>query len=80
LADEKKKKIPKFNFILDADSCMACAACEWECADDAVYVDDTVNYAIDLNNCKRCGRCYRACPVDAISRIPNPEYQATQAN
>jgi len=77
LAEKKKKKIPKFNFIINPDSCMACAACEVECRDDAVYIDDNVNYAINLDNCKRCGRCFRACPSGAISRIPNPEYKAS---
>lgn len=77
MAEEKKKKIPKFNFVIEPALCMACAACEVECRDDAVYIDESVNYAIDLEKCKRCGRCFRACPSGAISRVPNPEYKAS---
>ncbi|MCF8010017.1 MAG: 4Fe-4S binding protein [Clostridiales bacterium] len=75
MAQEKKKKTPKFNFVIDPDNCMSCAACEVECRFGAVYIDENVNYAISLEKCNRCGRCYRACPVDAISKNPNPDYQ-----
>lgn len=69
MAAEPKKF--KFNFQINAANCMACAACELECKDDAVFVDDTVNYAINQDNCKRCGKCFRACPSGAIERIAN---------
>ncbi len=67
-ADKKKFK---FDYRINAAACMACAACEWECKDNAVFVDDTVNYAINPNNCNRCGKCFRACPCGAIERIMN---------
>jgi formate hydrogenlyase subunit 6/NADH:ubiquinone oxidoreductase subunit I len=65
---ETKKKF-KFNYQLNQELCMACAACELECRDNGIYVDDTANYAINLDNCTRCGRCFRACPAGAIIKI-----------
>ncbi|HUW63163.1 MAG TPA: 4Fe-4S binding protein [Spirochaetia bacterium] len=68
MAEPKKYK---FMFRINPDTCMSCAACELECRDDAVYVDDTVHYAINVEHCTRCGRCSRACPADAVARINN---------
>ncbi|MCL5056400.1 MAG: 4Fe-4S binding protein [Actinobacteria bacterium] len=59
----------KFSFQINAQDCMACAACELECKDGAIYVDDNVNYAINQDNCKRCGKCQRACPSGAVLKI-----------
>ncbi|MBF7084550.1 4Fe-4S binding protein [Desulfallas sp. Bu1-1] len=67
----EKKKF-KFSFVLDQSLCMACAACELECREGGIYIDDSVNYNINPNNCNRCGRCFRACPTGAISRVNNP--------
>jgi hydrogenase-4 component H len=66
---ENKKKTYKFNYVLDASKCMACAACEVECKFNGIYIDDTANYAINLDNCTRCGKCFRACPSGAISKV-----------
>ncbi|WP_066635926.1 4Fe-4S binding protein [Desulfolucanica intricata] len=67
MAEEKKQY--KFDYVINPDECMSCAACEVECADNSVFVDDTVHYAINLDSCKRCGKCFRACPVGAIARV-----------
>ena len=64
-----EKKTYKFDYVINAADCWACAACEMECTDNSVYVDDTANYAISLDNCVRCGKCFRACPVGAIARV-----------
>ncbi|WP_341473693.1 ATP-binding protein [Desulfofundulus thermobenzoicus] len=62
----------KFNYVINPELCMSCAACELECRDGGIYIDDTVHYNINLDNCTRCGRCFRACPSGAISRVNNP--------
>ncbi|MFZ5652373.1 MAG: 4Fe-4S binding protein [Bacillota bacterium] len=61
----------KFSFQITPEVCMACAACELECRDNGIFIDDTVNYAINQDNCKRCGRCQRACPSSAVLKIMN---------
>lgn len=66
----EKKKF-KFNYVLDAALCMACAACEVECKYEGIYIDESTNYAINIDNCKRCGKCFRACPSEAISKVNN---------
>jgi hydrogenase-4 component H len=66
LTAEKKKF--KFSFSINPAECMACAACELECRDGGIFIDDSVNYAINQDNCNRCGRCFRACPTGAVVR------------
>ena len=68
----EKKKTFKFNFVLNQEACMSCAACELECRDGGIYIDDNALYAINADNCTRCGRCFRACPAGAITRENNP--------
>ena len=67
----EKKKF-KFSFTLNPALCMACAACELECRDDGIFINDGVVYDINLDNCTRCGRCFRACPAGAIDKVANP--------
>lgn len=64
----EKKKF-KFDFQINPEACMACAACEYDCRDNAIYVDDNANYAINQDNCSHCSRCFRACPADAVLKI-----------
>lgn len=66
----EKKKF-KFSYALNPELCMACAACELECRDNGIYVDEGVSYAINADNCTRCGRCFRACPAGAIAKVDN---------
>ena len=68
MAEGKKYK---FSYRINPETCMSCAACELECRDNGIYIDDTVHYAINETNCTRCGRCSRACPAGAIARINN---------
>jgi len=68
LAEKKKFK---FSFTLDPVLCMACAACELECKDDGIFINDNVAYDINADNCTRCGKCFRACPAGAIAKVTN---------
>lgn len=51
-----------------SDECMACASCEWVCAANAIYVNDSLEYVLDPIKCKCCGDCFRACPTGALSK------------
>lgn len=64
-------RVYKWSYRIDREKCMACAACEYECRDNGIYVFDNIAYAINDDNCTRCARCYNACPVGAVSRISN---------
>lgn len=68
MSEPVKKKF-KFSYQINPDACMSCAACELECRDNGIFIDDNVQYAINLDNCNRCGRCFRACPSNAIAKI-----------
>ncbi|WP_018086554.1 4Fe-4S binding protein [Desulfurispora thermophila] len=60
----------KFDYEINEAVCMACAACELECRDNAIVVNDSATaYAINKDSCKRCGRCFRACPAGAVVKI-----------
>ncbi|MHB1419154.1 MAG: 4Fe-4S binding protein [Bacillota bacterium] len=59
----------KWDYVIDAARCMACATCEVECQSEAIFIDDLITYAIDKDACTRCARCFNACPVEAISRL-----------
>lgn len=48
--------------------CMACATCEWVCANDAIYLNDSLEYVLNPEKCKYCGDCFRACPTGAMSK------------
>ena len=71
MTEASGQKKYKFSYQIIASQCMACAACEVECKDGAVFIDDTVNYAIEQEICIRCGKCFRACPSKAIERVMN---------
>jgi NAD-dependent dihydropyrimidine dehydrogenase PreA subunit len=54
-------------YVIIADSCIACGACETECPDGAISMGDGV-YVIDGAKCKDCGTCMDVCPNESISK------------
>lgn len=48
------------------DDCLACGACQGECAADAISAGDD-KYEIDAEKCVSCGACADICPASAIS-------------
>jgi len=46
------------------DDCIACGACEAECAEGAITQQGDI-YVIDAALCKDCGSCADVCPVGA---------------
>ena len=47
------------------DECIACGACEAECAVEAIS-EVNGKYVIDPEKCIDCGACSGVCPVTAI--------------
>lgn len=48
-------------YIIDADTCAICGACESECPEGAIAEVDGM-YVIDAAKCKDCGNCADVCP------------------
>jgi len=51
-------------YVIDADKCIACGACEAECPKGAISESNGV-YVIDAAKCSECGSCYEVCPSEA---------------
>jgi len=47
------------------EECIACAACEPECPEEAILEGDPI-YIIKADLCTDCGSCVEVCPVDCI--------------
>ena len=52
-------------YVINADDCIACGACETECEHGAIFEKDGV-YVIDATKCQDCGNCAEVCPNGAI--------------
>lgn len=46
------------------EECIACGACESECASGAISMGADI-YVIDAAKCTDCASCASVCPVDA---------------
>jgi ferredoxin len=58
----------RFRASVDAETCVACGACEERCFFDAVSMAGEEGTAVvDEGKCMGCGICLPACPVDAIN-------------
>jgi formate hydrogenlyase subunit 6/NADH:ubiquinone oxidoreductase subunit I len=51
-------------YVIDADKCIACGACEAECPEGAISESNGV-YVIDAAKCSECGSCADVCPSEA---------------
>jgi diguanylate cyclase (GGDEF)-like protein len=56
------------NFVIDAESCVACLACVRVCPTDAIAVagDEPLLLQVVDEACIRCGQCLPACPHGAV--------------
>jgi len=56
------------NFVIDAESCVACLACVRVCPTDAIAVagDEPLQLHVVDEACIRCGQCLPACPHGAV--------------
>jgi NAD-dependent dihydropyrimidine dehydrogenase PreA subunit len=52
-------------YVIDADECLMCGACEAECPEGAISEADGF-YVIDAALCGDCGSCMDVCPNEAI--------------
>ena len=63
-------------YRIDPEECIACAACEEECPNEAISEGDDV-YVIEASKCSECvgffeeSQCALVCPVDACT--PDPD-------
>ena len=57
-------------YLIVANQCTSCSACESECPNKAIYEADDGVYAIDAAKCTECvghadsPRCAKVCPVE----------------
>jgi uncharacterized Fe-S center protein len=53
-------------YVISAEKCVNCGACEADCPVGAIAEANDVR-AIDADKCISCGTCAAECPSDAIS-------------
>ena len=54
-------------YIIDADECIMCGACEAECPEEAISEVDGM-YVIDQEKCQDCGNCEEVCLTGAAHK------------
>lgn len=64
---ERRDYSAGLGFLIDADACSACGACEKACRFEAIRrIPGTEKRAIVSELCERCGACFDRCPSGAI--------------
>jgi ferredoxin len=63
-----RERKTKMTYVITADECIACGACEPECPEGAITEANGV-YVIDAAKCQDCGACADVCPVGAPKKI-----------
>lgn len=53
-------------YVITAEDCVNCGACEPECPVDAISEQGDVRI-IDADACTSCGACVEVCPTDCIA-------------
>lgn len=51
-------------YVINADDCVQCGACEAECPQGAISEVNGL-YVIDASKCTECGSCADVCPNGA---------------
>lgn len=54
--------------VISKDECIQCGACESECPEGAISMQDDGYYIIDAAICTDCASCVDVCPSGAISQ------------
>ncbi|MDA3958969.1 4Fe-4S binding protein [Oceanispirochaeta sp.] len=52
-------------YVINAEDCVNCGACEGECPVDAISEKDDARI-IDADLCTSCGACADVCPTECI--------------
>jgi len=61
---------PEYEISRNYDRCIACRACERQCANEAhEYLDDINKLVCDDSKCVNCHRCVSLCPTRALKII-----------
>ncbi len=53
-------------YVINAEDCVNCGACEGECPVEAISEKDDAR-VIDPDLCTSCGACADVCPTECIS-------------
>ena len=59
---------PQYEVVRNYDRCIACRACERQCANEVHFYDpEFEKMMVDESKCVNCHRCVTLCPANAPS-------------